>query len=171
MKSLQERWKRPKLKLAKSKSEWVWDIIGYGVYLASIIFLIYIWDTLPNEVPAHFNASGEVDRWGSKYELLILPIIGLLMAVLMQFIEKFPESHNYPSRLNENNVKEFYLLSRKMANAIKNITLFIFALMLFQSVSIALEWGNPLGKWLLPIIILSVLIPIVLGIIKQRKIR
>ena len=168
---MQESWKRPKLQLAKSKSEWVWDIIGYGVYLASIVFLIYVWNTLPNEVPAHYNASGEVDRWGSKYELLILPIIGALMAVLMQFIEKFPELHNYPERLNANNVKEFYLLSRKMANSIKNITLFIFALMLVQSISIALEWGNPLGKWLLPIIVISVLIPIVLGIINQRKIK
>ncbi|AZV40910.1 hypothetical protein BAOM_0199 [Peribacillus asahii] len=32
--------------------------------------------TLPEEVLAHYNALGEVDRWGSKWELLILPGVG-----------------------------------------------------------------------------------------------
>ena len=168
---MQQNRAKLKVELPKSKREWVWDIIGYGVYLASIIFLIYSWNSLPNEVPGHFNASGEVDRWGSKYELLILPTIGALIAVLMQFIEKFPESHNYPERLNEKNVKEFYLLSRKMANSIKNIALIIFALVLFESISIALERGHLLGQWLLPTIVISVLVPIGIGIVKQRKIK
>ena len=28
---------------------------------------------LPDRIPAHYNAAGVVDRWGSKYELLIFP--------------------------------------------------------------------------------------------------
>ena len=162
---------RPKISIPKTKSEWVWDIIGYGIYFSSIIYLIYIWNSLPNQVPAHFNASGEVDRWGSKYELLILPIIGAFIGIFMQLLEKFPESHNYPARLNENNAKEFYLVSRKTSNSIKNISLIIFASILFESTSIALGWGNPFSKWLIPLIVISVSIPIVLGIIRQTKIR
>lgn len=77
-------------------SEWIGDIIGYSFYLGSLIFLIYNWNGLPDEVPAHYNALGEVDRWGSKMELLILPLVGAFSAVLMQLFEKLPESHNYP---------------------------------------------------------------------------
>ena len=164
-------WKRPKIKIFKSKSEWIWDIIGYSFYLGSLIFLIYNWNRLPDLVPAHYNALGDVDRWGSKMELFILPIVGAFIALLMQLFEKFPESHNYPERLSKENIKEFYLLSRKLVNQIKNICLIIFALTLIESVSIALGMGNGFGVWFLPISILSVLIPIVLGIIKQKKIR
>ncbi|MFD2045064.1 DUF1648 domain-containing protein [Ornithinibacillus salinisoli] len=164
-------WKRPKIKIPKTMSEWIWDIIGYSFYLGSLIFLIYVWNGLPDEVPAHYNALGEVDRWGSKMELLILPIVGAFIAVLMQLLEKFPESHNYPERLNKENAKAFYLLSRKMLNKLKNICLIIFSLILFESVSIALGWGNGLGIWFLPLAILSAFIPIALGIIKQKKIR
>lgn len=32
---------------------------------------------LPGRIPAHYNAAGAVDRWGSKYELLIFPGIML----------------------------------------------------------------------------------------------
>ena len=29
---------------------------------------------LPDRIPAHYNAAGAVDRWGSKYEVLIFPV-------------------------------------------------------------------------------------------------
>ncbi|WP_287417447.1 DUF1648 domain-containing protein [Oceanithermus sp.] len=31
--------------------------------------------TLPDTVPAHLNFAGEIDRWGSKIEVLILPLV------------------------------------------------------------------------------------------------
>lgn len=163
--------KRPKIKIPKTMSEWIWDIIGYSFYLGSLIFLIFNWNELPEEVPAHFNALGEVDRWGSKIELIILPLIGVFLACFMQVIEKFPESHNYPERFREDNAKEFYLVSRKLVNQLKNISLIIFALIAIESISIALGKSNGFGVWLLPIAIFSALIPIVLGIMKQRKIK
>jgi uncharacterized membrane protein len=163
--------KRPKIKLVKTKVEWLWDFIGYSTYIGMIVFLVYKWNEIPAKVPAHFNGLGEVDRWGAKMELLILPIIGALIAVLMQVIEKFPEVHNYPDRLNEGNAKEFYLLSRKMINSIKNICLIIFSLILFESVTIALGSGEGFGALFLPILLLSVFIPIITGIVKQQRIR
>jgi hypothetical protein len=114
---------------------------------------------------------GEVDRWGSKTELFILPVLGIFIAGFMLLFEKFPETHNYPERLNEENAREFYLASRKTMNQLKNICLMIFAFISFESISIALGWENHLGKWLILIIIVSTAIPIVYGIIKQKKIK
>lgn len=34
---------------------------------------------LPVEIPAHYDAAGNITRWGSKYEMLLLPLITLLM--------------------------------------------------------------------------------------------
>jgi uncharacterized membrane protein len=168
---LSSSWKRPKIKLAKTRSEWIWDIIGYSFYLGSIIFLIIFWDNLPEEVPAHYNALGEVDRWGSKWELLILPGVGAFIILFMQTFEKFPETHNYPQRFNESNAEQFYLHSRKMINQLKNICLIIFSLILLESTSIALGWENDFGKWMLPLIIIGTGLPIVIGIMKQKKIK
>jgi uncharacterized membrane protein len=163
--------KRPKIKLPKTKVEWLWDVIGYSIYIGSLIFLIYYWSVLPAEVPAHYNALGEVDRWGSKLELLILPIVGASLALFMQGVERFPEKHNYPDRLNEVNAEKFYLQSRKMINSSKNICLLIFSLVLYESVSIALGWWNGFGAWFLPVMLLAVFIPIIVGIVKQQKIQ
>lgn len=164
-------WNRPKINIPKTKMEWGSDIIGYLSFLGSVVFLIFSWGMLPEEVPAHYNASGEVDRWGSKLELLILPIVGLFTAFLMQVFEKFPETHNYPQRINEENAAEFYLNSRKMVNLLKNICFILFAVILVQSITVALGWSNGFGAWVLPLIISSSFIPIVLGLLKQRKIK
>jgi uncharacterized membrane protein len=164
-------WKRPKLNLPKTKSEWVWNIIGYSIFIGSILLLIVSWDILPDKVPAHYNGSGEVDRWGSKWELFTLPLVGLFIIALMEVLEKFPEVHNFPSRLNESNAERFYLLSRKLANLLKNICLITFAFILYESISIALGWGSGFGKWMLPSILLGTGIPIIIGIIQQRKIK
>ena len=34
---------------------------------------------LPAEIPAHYDAAGNITRWGSEYEMLLLPLITLLM--------------------------------------------------------------------------------------------
>src|SRR5699024_311034 len=168
---MSKSWSRPKLKIAKTKGECTWDIIGYLFYIGSIIFLITIWSKLPAEVPAHYNAAGEVNRWGSKGELFILPSIGLFMIILMELFEKHHEMHNHPRRFNESNAEQFYLQSRKMINQLKNICLIVFALILIESISIALGWGNIFGKWMLPLLIVGTGLPIVIGIMQQRKIQ
>lgn len=164
-------WGRPKIKIPKTGSEWIWDIIGLLFYAGSIVFLFFVWNRLPDEVPAHYNAVGEVDRWGSKWELLILPGIGAFILFFMQVLEKYPELHNYPKRFNEVNAKQFYLQSRKIINQIKNSCLIIFAIILFESVSIALGWGIGFGKWFLPVTIGGLLILLIAGIVNQRRIQ
>ncbi|MEN0658150.1 DUF1648 domain-containing protein [Caldifermentibacillus hisashii] len=164
-------FQRPKIRIPKTKSEWVWDVIGYTAYIGSIVFLLTIWNRLPDQVPAHFNLAGEVDRWGSKWELIILPIIGGITLIIMQFLEKHPEVHNYPSRLNESNAPQFYLLSRKMLNQVKNMCSLIFTAIILESVTIALKWGKGFGVWFLPVLIIAAFIPLMIGLIQQRKIK
>ncbi|NGP45281.1 DUF1648 domain-containing protein [Bacillaceae bacterium SIJ1] len=165
-------WKRPKLHIPKTTSERISDIIGYGVWSASIALLIFVWNDLPDQVPAHYNFAGEVDRWGAKYELLILPAISLLLAVMMQIFEKYPETHNYPSRLNEDNAEAFYRLSRKLCNQVKNICLFLFAITQYESIAIALGWSmQGIGPWFFLLFIGGTMIPVAIALVKQRKIQ
>jgi uncharacterized membrane protein len=44
--------------------------------LAPIFYFLWIWPTVPDTVPLHWNFKGEVDNWGSK-EILLGVIIGI----------------------------------------------------------------------------------------------
>ena len=41
---------------------------------------------LPAEIPAHYDFVGNITRWGSKYELLILPVLLLLVSFGSRFL-------------------------------------------------------------------------------------
>ncbi|MDC8000375.1 SdpI family protein [Aequorivita todarodis] len=55
------------------------------------IFLWYVWNSLPPEVPLHWNISGEVDRYGSKNELIwlttLVPIFLYVLFMLVPLID------------------------------------------------------------------------------------
>jgi uncharacterized membrane protein len=53
------------------------------------VYLAIIWNTLPEEVPTHWNYKGEVDKWGDKYSLIaLLFLLPVLTYVLMLVIPK-----------------------------------------------------------------------------------
>ena len=53
-----------------------------------LISLIAVFFILPDTVAAHFNSSGTVDRYGSKYEILILPAVVLGLNLLFFVFRK-----------------------------------------------------------------------------------
>ena len=56
--------------------------------LPMLISLIAVFFILPDTVAAHFNSSGTVDRYGSKYEILILPAVVLGLNLLFFVFRK-----------------------------------------------------------------------------------
>ncbi|WP_127137341.1 SdpI family protein [Flagellimonas oceanensis] len=46
-----------------------------GIVLLPFLYLAYVWNQLPAEVPLHYNIKGEVDRYGDKSELILIPIL------------------------------------------------------------------------------------------------
>lgn len=161
---------RPKLHIAKTKSEWVFDVIGYLALATMLAVLVFNWSVIPEQVPAHFGANGEVDRWGSKWELFILPGIAIALHFFMLVMEKFPETHNYPERFNEHNAAAFYTNSRQALNYMRNIINVLFSYSMYVMVAIALGHESTLG-W--PFFTILALLFVVLGykIYKTFKIK
>lgn len=163
--------KKERIDLAKTMSERLANVVGYGVFALTITYMIMMWQKLPDEIPAHFNAAGEVDRYGSPFELLILLVVGILLGVGMEALERYPEIHNYPVRLNDSNREAFYLNSRKMLNLTKNMCFIIFSVIILEMMHAAISETALFGKWLLPVILILALGPMTYGLVQRRKIK
>ena len=60
-----------------------------GIVLVPFIYLAYVWEKLPEKVPVHWNIEGQVDRYGDKSELILIPLLlPLLIYVLFTIIPK-----------------------------------------------------------------------------------
>lgn len=141
---------KPILDIPKTLFEKWLDRLTAIVYIAGILYTIVIWSQLPDQVPAHYNAAGDVNRWGSKWELILLPAIAAVLAVFMSFLEKHPEWHNY-MKLNESNIEFQYKNSRMLLNVLKNESVLLFVFITYRTEQVALGNTDSLGIAFIPI--------------------
>lgn len=135
------------------------------LYISLLIALRYV--ELPDTIPTHYNAMGEVDRWGSKSTILILYAVSLLMYTGLTVLERFPQMYNYPVQVTEKNIKMQYLLARSLITILKLGTTIIFMLIIVsgfrdQTENTSIILGNyfilfVLGITFVPIIVYFVL--------------
>ncbi|SDM51943.1 DUF1648 domain-containing protein [Lachnospira pectinoschiza] len=49
--------------------------------VVNLVVMAVLMSFLPEKMPMHYDLNGVVDRWGSKYENFIFPIIIIVMAI------------------------------------------------------------------------------------------
>lgn len=162
---------RPKLDIPKTPVERFANIIGYSVFIGGLIYAILNFSSLPEEIPMQFGADGEVNRYGSPYEMIILLVLPFILIPGLEFLERFPQVHNYPLRMDESNMEAFYLNSRKIANFSKNACLIIFAIVFIEITNYALTGTFLFGSLLLPLVLILALGPVVWGLWQRWKIK
>lgn len=116
--------------------------------LGTAVFLAVCWRYIPEEVPMHFNAAGEIDRWGSKAELLVLPVISWLMYGLLTVVEQFPGAWNTGVKVTEENRERVYALLSHMLSTLKLLTI-----AMFTWITVWCALARPLPVWFLPVVL------------------
>ena len=60
-----------------------------GIVLMPFVYLAFIWNTLPEKVPTHWNYKGEIDHWGDKFSLIgMLFMLPFFVYVILLVIPK-----------------------------------------------------------------------------------
>ncbi|TXC92719.1 DUF1648 domain-containing protein [Metabacillus litoralis] len=101
------------------------SFISMGILVYHLINLFLLWSDIPDRIAIHFT-NDVPDNWGSKFFVLIMPIIGLLLWWLIGLFTKHPEKLNYINLTAKNREKQY--------NMSKNIMIFIQHLVLIISI-------------------------------------
>lgn len=153
---------RPKISIPRSNLEKVHDWACLIVIISMFIYTIVSISQMQETIPIHINAKGEADGWGSKWISLLMPIVTIILYILAIPLEKHPEKHNYPERLNTGNIKAFYRNSKTLVSWIKLEVVLIFSYINWSFVHYALDKSTGVSIWYVligfPIIILTAVI-------------
>lgn len=76
------------------------SILYVLMYLPLVITLIAL-PYLPDQIPAHYNYSLQVDRWGSKYEVLLLPVASIFVGWILLAFAKYEAKREFSGNNNE----------------------------------------------------------------------
>lgn len=110
------------VKTTKTTALKLLDIAGVASIVAGMLLLIVFWRDMPDSVPIHFNIQGEPDGWGSKYSLIMVPIIAIGLFALCTVLEDKTKFYNIPFKITEDNAQIQYQLARSMINVTKNLS-------------------------------------------------
>ena len=113
--------------------------------LGTAVFLAAYWRRIPEEVPMHFNAAGEIDRWGSKWWLLMLPVITWLVYGFLTVAEQiFGICGNGAKGPEKNRGQAFILLGHLLSTQKLLFTA------LFTWITLWCALAQPLPAWFSP---------------------
>ena len=73
----------------------------WGLTALPFILTMFYFNFLPDQIPAHYGTSGQVDRWGSKWEVFIIPLVSIFVGLIFKtWIGKLMNIEKYRANAN-----------------------------------------------------------------------
>ncbi|MFD1021020.1 DUF1648 domain-containing protein [Thalassobacillus hwangdonensis] len=174
---MSDNWKKmipvedkPKIDIPKTSLERFLDIISFIAMVGAVIYVSVMYTKLPEKVPMHFNGRGEVDRYGDKAELWILPAIMVVLWVGLTMLERYPHTFNYMN-LTKDNVEQQYQNARLMMNVLKTEITFLFVYICWEIVQSAIRGSNEWAALQIPIFTGVIMLTVILFVIRSFRLK
>lgn len=75
---------------------WKKEAAIWIVLLVPFLYALFVWNTLPEQIPTHWNVKGEVDDYSSKaFGLLMLPVMNVLIYLILFFIPRIDPRYQH----------------------------------------------------------------------------
>lgn len=152
------------MKIRMSKLQFGLEACSLAVLFGMAALLLSCWPNLPEQVPAHFNAAGEIDRWGGKQELLLLPAAGVMLWLLLTAVGLFPKAWNLPVEVTEQNRKKAYRRIRTLLTTLKLEVMVLFFAIEYFSVLLL-----PLPAAFLPASLAVLAVTLIAGVVSTVR--
>ena len=154
------------MKIKNSIFDIILNIACIILLLGVVIYLLIRWSSIPDQVPGHFNVSGDVTRWDSKGTLIIMPVIAGVLYIGITILERFPQVWNTGVRITQENMFRVYRILKSMISIVKLLIITIFV-----SITIITSLAISLPSWLMPVFISLIFGTIVFNIVRLVKAR
>ena len=142
--------------------DWITEILTilFLVLICIIpIYLILKFYPLTGVIPIHYNIYGTADSYGSKWTLIIWPIIALIIYAMLTILNGHPEMFNIPVKLTEKNESILVNIASRTIRIVKFFTILLFFFISIQNYEYILFKKSVIN--ILPILLIVGIITII----------
>lgn len=143
----------------------IMNILGWLLLCITFVYIIFQWNSLPDQIPAHYDVYGKVDRYGGKANILLMPIVMGIIFLMLVLLERYPNVWNVPVEVREETKERIY---DSMAATIVTLRCMLILSALYTT--ICESQGIPLSAWYLPVFLTAVLSVIIIDIVYIVKV-
>lgn len=129
------------------------------------LYLVFNWSNIPDKIPMHYDWAGNIDRWGNKSELMILPGMTWFLYLMITGLEQIPKIWNTGVTVTEENKVRVYRVLKYMIKSLKTIMVVDFTYLTVVSMM-----GKELSGWFAFVVLVLVFGDLIFWIVKLFKV-
>lgn len=134
---------RPRLQIPWSLYEKFLEPVAVAAIVSMVWILVRSYEAMPETIPTKYDLTGEVQAFGGKSRIIILPILNLFIYLGFNLLARYPHTFNYLTAITEKNAQQQYLTARQLLNTIKTISNLILTTILYGVVNQVSTRGFP----------------------------
>lgn len=132
------------------------DVICIILLLGVSVWIALCWNSFPEQVALHYNAAGEIDKWGDRITLIILPVIAWLIYGLLAVVGYFPKMWNMPIRITDENRERVFRTTAHFVSILKcAVTVF------FLIITVCAAYAINMPLWLAVTLICAIVFAVI----------
>lgn len=129
-------------------------------------YLIFNWGSIPDKIPVHYDWEGNIDRWGNKAEVMILPIMSWFLYLLITGLQQVPLAWNTGVKITEENEERVYRTLKYLMETLKLIVVADLSYMTINSLM-----GKSLSGWFTMIVLVAVFGNLIFWIVRLYQVK
>ena len=154
------------MKLKNNKIDRIIEIMCLTLLIGVTAYLIFNWGSIPDKIPVHYDWEGNIDRWGNKAELMILPIMSWFLYLLITGLQQVPLAWNTGVKITEENEERVYQTLKYLMETLKLIVVADLSYMTINSLM-----GKSLSGWFTMIVLVAVFGDLIFWIVKLYQVK
>ena len=162
---------KPIIKIPLTKIDWALEAVTALALITLLAITAAGYNSLPETIPTHFNATGDADQYGSRQSIWIIPLATLVMYAALTIFERFPHKFNYWLEITTENAERQYRNMLYMMRALKVLVIILLLYVTYMITQIASGNHHGMGNWFLPIILIGLLSTVVIFIYRGYRLK
>jgi hypothetical protein len=144
------------------------ESFSLSALMVSWVYAFYIYGSLPEIIPIHFDFKNRPDGYGNKLFLFFTPFILTLVFILLNWVSAKTQYLNYPVKITEENRERQFTLVKRFLRFMKLMLGIISVLVVYEAKAFTSGPDEPALKFVLPVLlallVFSVLIYVIISV-------
>ena len=122
------------------------NIVSFVIIAGSFVTVFVMWNSIPNQIPTHFNIAGQIDEYGDKIGIFVILCMGLFFYIFISILYLIVKSLYSKFKVKEENRETVYQIFLGMIVTIKLNFIIIFSI-----IAVFMIILKPIPSWFMEI--------------------
>jgi hypothetical protein len=160
---------RPRLVLKLSPIDKVLEVLSIAGLFFMWVYVLFEYQHLPAIIPIHFDLKGNIDNYGSRWTIFLLPAIISIVVAGLTILTKYPHVFNYTRKITAGNAMVEYTGATRTIRIIKLVIVLFLNMIVYEVVQSARTGHSTLPAWTIIAFMIAMISPVIVSLYLSWK--